>query len=496
MVFCKKKEMKRELNLKMKEIKVRFAPSPTGYLHVGGLRTALYNYLFAKKNNGKFVLRIEDTDQKRYVEGAVENLISTLKECGLNYDEGPGIDGPAVPYVQSERTDLYRKHSNELLEKDFAYPCFCSEDTLAKMREEQKENNETPMYDRRCRNIPVDEAKERMKNESHVLRLKMPLEGETVFKDIIRGVIKIQNSQVDDQVLLKSDGFPTYHLANVVDDHYMGITHVIRGEEWLLSVPKHLKLYEMLGWEIPEFAHLPLLLNPDRSKLSKRQGDVAVEDFLQKGYLTEALVNFVALLGWSPGNDQEIFSMEELVQSFNLAKVNKAGAVFDVNKLQWMNGQYLRKLNDEKLVEFLYPFVEKAGFDVSDKKLVSQAILSVKNSVLTGSEISNYVSLFFEDELKIEENEAVQVIKTDEASLVVKALQDEIQKIEQLDLNSFKNIMKNVQNTTGVKGKNLWMSVRVAMTGMTRGPELPNIIEAFGKEKIEKFLDIVLDKYI
>ncbi|MCK5075978.1 MAG: glutamate--tRNA ligase, partial [Calditrichia bacterium] len=399
-------------------------------------------------------------------------------------------------YVQSQRTELYRKHSDELLEKGFAYPCFCSEDTLKEMREQQKNNSETPMYDRRCRNIPAEEAKERMKTEAHVLRLKMPLEGETKFNDVIRGEIKIQNSQVDDQVLLKSDGFPTYHLANVIDDHYMEITHVIRGEEWLLSVPKHIKLYEMFGWELPEFAHLPLLLNPDRSKLSKRQGDVAVEDYLQKGYLPEALINFVALLGWNPGNDKEIFTIEELIESFKLNKVNKAGAVFDVDKLKWMNGQYIRKLSDEKLVEFMTPFVEKAGFDISDKQLVKQAILSVKNSVSAGSEIGNYISLFFEDELTIEEEEALQLIKTEEVKTVILALKEEIKNVDVVDLNAFKNIMKNVQNNTGIKGKGLWMSVRVAMTGMTQGPELPNIIEAFGKEKIEKFLNIVTEKYI
>ncbi len=480
----------------MTEVKVRFAPSPTGYLHVGGLRTALYNYLFAKKNNGKFVLRIEDTDRKRFVEGAAENLINTLKVCGLDYDEGPGAEEPQGPYFQSQRLEIYKKHAEELLKNDHAYPCFCSEETLKEMRERQVAEGKTPGYDRRCRRIPHDEALARMKNEPYVLRLKMPEEGQLQFNDLIRGTITIDLKQVDDQVLVKSDDYPTYHLANVVDDHYMGITHVIRGEEWLLSVPKHITLYKMLGWELPVFAHLPLLLNRDRSKLSKRQGDVAVEDYLQKGFMPAALVNFVALLGWNPGDDREIFSMEEMIELFDLNRVNKSGAVFDVEKLKWMNGQYIKNADEESTVAFLAPFVQKAGYDISDKKLLREAVLAVKNSILTGQEIGRAVEIFYKDEVEIKEKKALEIIQSESGKKVMEAFAAQLNSVDKIDVESFKLIMKNVQKETGVKGKELWMSVRVAMTGMTHGPELPSIINAFGKEKMEKLVGSIMERYL
>ena len=268
----------------MVDVRVRFAPSPTGYVHVGSLRTALYNYLFARHNKGQFVLRIEDTDRNRYVPGAVENLLETLQWAGLDYDEGPEKGGPYGPYFQSERMEIYSQHVQILLEKDAAYPCFCSEERLSAMREEQAQKNLPIMYDGHCRNIPKEQALERMKNETHVIRLKVPRNGTTIVEDLIRGTVSFENNVIDDQILLKSDGYPTYHLANVVDDHLMKISHVIRGEEWLPSTPKHILLYQAFGWELPQFAHLPLLLNPDRTKLSKRQGDVAVEDYRAKGF--------------------------------------------------------------------------------------------------------------------------------------------------------------------------------------------------------------------
>ena len=272
----------------MTNIRVRFAPSPTGFVHLGSLRTALYNYLFARHHKGTFILRIEDTDQARYTEGAVENLLETLQWAGLDYDEGPAREGEFGPYYQSERRQIYNTHVEQLLTDGHAYRCFCSEERLQKLREEQVAKKETPKYDGLCRKLPPDQAAERAAHESHVIRLKIPEKGETKVQDLIRGEVVFQNELIDDQVLLKSDGFPTYHLANVVDDHLMQISHVIRGEEWLLSMPKHILLYRYFGWEIPQFAHLPLLLNEDRSKLSKRQGDVAVEDYNKKGYLPQA----------------------------------------------------------------------------------------------------------------------------------------------------------------------------------------------------------------
>jgi glutamyl-tRNA synthetase len=304
----------------LNNVRVRFAPSPTGLVHIGSLRTALYNFLFARQRKGTFVLRIEDTDRTRYVEGAVDNLLSTLAWCGLSYDEGPVKDGSHGPYYQSERLSIYTDYCTQLIEAGYAYPCFCSEARLAEMRKIQMAEKKPLKYDGRCRHLDPYEARKKAKHEQHVIRMMVPETGETVVDDLVRGVVTFQNGQIDDQVLLKSDGYPTYHLANVVDDHLMQITHVIRGEEWLPSTPKHLLLYRYLGWDAPQFAHLPLLLNPDRSKLSKRQGDVAVEDYRAKGYLPEALVNFVALLGWSKGDDQELFSLEALIDHFSLGE--------------------------------------------------------------------------------------------------------------------------------------------------------------------------------
>jgi glutamyl-tRNA synthetase len=334
-------------------VRVRFAPSPTGYLHVGGLRTALYSELFARKNNGVLILRIEDTDQARTVEGGIENIIRTLAWAGIKVDEGPYLDKQGIlrqhgdygPYIQSERLAIYQKYVQQLLTAGKAYRCFCRAERLDAMRSEQQTLGGRTMYDRHCRDLSTEEeAAELGKETPFVVRLKVPLTGSSSWHDLIRGHIEVANDQIDDQILLKSDGFPTYHLANIVDDHLMGVTHVIRGEEWCPSTPKHILLYQAFGWVQPEFAHLPLLLNPDRSKLSKRQGDVAVEDYQAKGYLPEALVNFVSLLGWNPSGNREIYSKDDLIAEFDLTKINRGGAVFDLQKLNWMNGEYIKKL--------------------------------------------------------------------------------------------------------------------------------------------------------
>lgn len=354
-------------------MRTRFAPSPTGYLHVGGLRTCLYNYLIARKNKGQFLLRIEDTDQTRYVEGAVESLLNTLKWVGLENDEGPYLEdtdskaenaplqigatrlaqkGSVGPYIQSQRTELYRKHAQELVENGHAYLCFCTPDRLEQMREQQAKNKQAPMYDRTCLKLKPEEIEaKKQAGEPYVIRQKIPRDQKIIFKDLIRGRVEFDGKTIDDQVLIKSDNFPTYHLANVVDDHYMEITHVIRGEEWLPSTPKHIFLYKAFGWQAPEFAHIPLLLNKDKTKLSKRQGDVSVEDYIKKGYCREAIINFIALLGWHPGKgeEQEMFTIEELIDKFSLEQIHKAGAIFDIEKLNWFNFKWNKKKYHQKL---------------------------------------------------------------------------------------------------------------------------------------------------
>ena len=340
-------------------IKTRFAPSPTGYLHIGGLRTALYAFLVARQSNGKMFLRIEDTDRARYVEGAEEKLIESLRWAGMSWDN-------AEVMYQSKRTEVYKKYAEDLVARGKAYHCFCSPERLEAMRQEQQAKKLAPKYDRACLGIPKEEIKKRLsQGVPSVIRFRVPEDrGVVEFDDVVRRRVSFRVDTIDDQVLIKSDGFPTYHLANVIDDHEMEITHVIRGEEWLPSTPKHILIYEAFGWEIPVFAHLPLLLNPDRSKLSKRQGDVSVEDYVNKGYLKEAILNFVALLGWNPGkgSEQEIFSMEELVQKFSLKQVHKAGAVFDLKRLDWMNGQYIKRLAEDELYTQAFPFVKHTSW--------------------------------------------------------------------------------------------------------------------------------------
>lgn len=478
-------------------IRVRFAPSPTGYLHVGGLRTALFNYLFARHHRGIFVLRIEDTDQERLIPGAVENLINTLKWAGIIYDEGPDIGGEYGPYIQSQRLNLYEKYTGELLKSGHAYYCFCTPEDLEKMRETQKEKGLNPKYDGTCRNLTMEVVEDKLKKGvPHVIRLKMPQKGETKFLDLIRGEITVENELVDDQVLIKSDGFPTYHLANVVDDHLMGITHVMRGEEWLLSVAKHLQIYKALGWQPPQMAHLSLLLSPDRSKLSKRQGDVAVEDFMAKGYLPEALINYVALLGWNPGTEQEFFTMEELVEQFSLERVGKAGAVFDMEKLNWMNAHYIRQMPEEKRVEFLIPFMENAGLDVTDRERTKKMIAAVYKHIHKGEDIVEETRIFYIDEVEISEPEALDFLKKESSKIVLEYFLTALEKVDELNVDSFRQIMKTIQEETGIKKQELWMPVRIALTGVTHGPELPIVIEIFGKSRAEMFTRQVLQKYI
>lgn len=365
-------------------------------MHIGTLRTALYDVLFARQQKGVFILRIEDTDQKREVEGALENLLRTLAAVGMIPDEGPILESGKIiergshgPYVQSARLHLYKKYAGELLASGHAYRCVCTQERLEQLRKEQTAMKQAPRYDGACREINAT-------GDSFVLRLKVPHDGATTFTDLVHGTITVANKEIDDQVLMKSDGFPTYHLANVVDDHLMEITHVIRGDEWLPSTPKHVLLYRAFGWEPPQFAHLPLILNPDKSKLSKRQGDVAVEDFLKQGYLPEALINFVALLGWNPGTEQEIFSFDELVQAFSFERVGKSGAVFNREKLDWMNGMYIRKLSSAAFRQQAESFLTAARYTGEDA-FVEAALATVQERVKRFDELPALTHFYFTD---------------------------------------------------------------------------------------------------
>ena len=473
------------------EIRARFAPSPTGYLHVGSLRTALYNNLYARKTGGKFILRIEDTDRSRYVEGAVENLIETLKSVGLDYDEGPEKGGDFGPYFQSKRTNLYKKYVKELLDKDAAYYCFCTEDDLKKMREEQIANKMDIRYDGRCRNLSKEQIQQNLDQcKPYVIRAKIPDEGEVVFFDIVRERVNIKWETVDDQVLIKSDGYPTYHLANVVDDHLMEITHVIRGEEWLSSVPKHLFLYNALGWKPPKMCHLPLLLNPDKSKLSKRQGDVAVEDFLKKGYLPEALLNFIALLGWHAKGDDELYTMDKLEKEFSLKRISKAGAVFDVEKLNWMNGHYLRNLELGYIAIKAKPFFVDAGLDISDNEKYLKIVDVARNRISTLSEIIEVAKPFFTISIYSEEDQ--KIINEEGSQKLFTFWLDNLKALDTITEESINKLLQRSTEELDIKGKNLYFPLRLALFGNVHGPELPVIFDILGKnEVINRFQKLI-----
>lgn len=487
-------------------IKTRYAPSPTGYLHVGGLRTALYCYLVAKKNAGNFILRIEDTDRERFVPGAIENLIRSLNWAGINSDEGVVLSqngenveqvGQNGPYIQSEKLETYQKYANQLIEEKKAYYCFCSKERLEELRKIQEVNKQPPGYDGHCRNLSLEEAKLRIANgEKYVIRMKMPKEGTTKFTDLIRGEVEFRNELVDDQVILKTDGFPTYHLAVVIDDHFMEITHAIRGEEWLSSTPKHLVLYDMFGWQPPQFAHLPLLLNADKSKLSKRQGDVAVEDYRNKGYLPEAVINFVAFLGWNPGTEKEIFSLDELVQEFSLERVSKSGAVFNLEKLDWYNKEYLKMIDENRLLDLCKPLLEEK-YKISNSQFsISKIIALERERATTLVELAENLRFIFED---LPYESEILVWKKDTRDGTKNKLQELYNYLSNFSVQDWTK--KKMEQKVGewIKEKNygvgdvLW-PMRVALSGQKNSPGPYEIAEVLGKEKSLERMQVGIKK--
>ena len=477
-------------------IRVRFAPSPTGFLHVGGLRTALYNYLFAKHHGGSFVLRIEDTDQARRVEGAVENLIGTLKWAGIEYDEGPGKVGEFGPYVQSERLKLYKEHADVLIANGKAYYCFCAPERLKEVREKQMASKLAPGYDRHCRNLPAGEVeKRRAAGEPHVVRMKLPESGEMSFDDLIRGTVTFAFNVLDDQVILKSDGFPTYHLAVVVDDHFMKISHVIRGEEWLPSTPKHIMLFRYFGWEAPQYAHLPLLLNPDKSKLSKRQGDVAVEDYREKGYLKEAIVNFVAFLGWNPGDERELFTLEELVKEFTLERAGKSGSVFNIEKLNWLNFQHLRRKSDTEMLSMLEKELIKAGIDARSfrEDYLLKVISAMRERVSFAREFTEKSPYFFHEPDSYEEA-VVKKRWTGDSARHLAALRDEFSKLSNPAKEDYESALQRTADGLGISPKVLIHPLRLAVSGVGAGPGLYDIVEILGKEETIRRMTTAVEK--
>ncbi len=476
-------------------VRVRFAPSPTGFLHIGGLRTALYNYLFAKHHGGECILRIEDTDQTRFVEGAEENIVDICRWAGMEFDESPEKGGPFGPYRQSERTELYQKYANELLQKGMAYRAFDTSEELDAMRERQKNAGIAAKYDRTVMRseytLGPDETQRLLDSGAdYCIRLKVPVSGDIRFNDIVRGEVIVNARDVDDQILLKSDGFPTYHLANVVDDHLMQISHVIRGEEWLPSTPKHVLLYQAFDWEMPRFAHLPLLLNPDKSKMSKRFGDVFAKSFREKGFFPDALVNFVALLGWNPTADREIFTMTELIEHFSLEKVNKAGAVFDTKKLEWMNAQYLRASDGQSLLPELQRILHDHSIKISDERAKNILIL-LRERITFLNEIPSFGAYMFSESFEIDQEYKAKHWN-EETSSIIHALLPVLKATESFEHEQLNEIIGGYSKEHGIASKFIIHPLRMMLTGKQVGAGLYETMEVLGKEicinRIERFL--------
>jgi glutamyl-tRNA synthetase len=476
-------------------MRTRFAPSPTGSLHIGGLRTALYSYLLAKQTDGTFFLRIEDTDQAREVTGAVDIILKGLEWANIAPDEGvvmidgiPGETGTKGPYYQSKRLGLYRQYVDELIVKGHAYPCFCTAERLEKMRNDQSEKHQAPMYDRTCLRLSKEEIASRIAaNEPHVIRLKIPHHETISFTDDVRGLISFQGHTIDDQVLLKSDGFPTYHMAHVVDDHLMETDLVLRGEEWLSSLPKHILLFRYLGWTPPRYAHVSLLLNKDKSKLSKRQNSVSVEEYIDKGYLPEAIVNFIAMLGWNSGTTQDIFTMQELIEQFSLERVQKAGAIFDTEKLDWLQGQWMRKLTIEEFVKRIRPLVESVHPEAAGDDQFEKKAALIQERITFFSEAPDMVGYFYKAPTVSMELVASkkQKITPEEAPKLLKILIDTLEPIDAGNWNeeSIQTAIRAAMEKEGVKlGQLLW-PLRALLTGREYSPGAFEVAAVLGKEE-------------
>lgn len=483
--------------------RVRFAPSPTGFPHVGNVHTALFNWLFARHRGGVFILRIEDTDQDRIVPGSLQAIYESLRWLGMNWDEGPEVGGPFAPYFQSERLSIYRAYAEELIRKGHAYRCFCSAERLARVRAEQEARKEPPRYDQCCRRLPPEEAERRAAaGEPYVVRMAVPPSGATSFNDLLRGEITFQNALIDDQVLLKSDGWPTYHLANVVDDHLMEITDVLRGEEWISSTPKHVLLYEFFGWQPPRFGHFPILLTPNRAKLSKRRGAPDILDLRESGYLPEAVLNFLALLGWSPEGKEEVLNPEELIQQFSLERVGATPAIYNPEKLDWLNGHDLRQLAPEALVDRLIPFYQKAGLipagapSDETRRFLLALVPLIQERIKTLKEAPALTDFFFQGELVYDP--ALLLPKGGQLPPTRNALErsrDRLAGFSETDFAAepLEAAFRALADELGMKASQLFGILRVAVTGRTVSPPLFQSMALLGPKQTRQRIDRAIE---
>lgn len=481
------------------EVRTRYAPSPTGFMHVGNLRTALYEYLIAKSNKGKFILRIEDTDQERLVKGAVDVIYNTLKEVGMKHDEGPDVGGEYGPYVQSQRMDLYRPIAEELVKKGKAYYCFCSKQRLESLKMDKDGQKNFTGYDRHCRDLPKDEVEKLLQSGiPYVIRQKMPLDGQTNFTDMVYGEVSTPNNELDDQILIKADGYPTYNFANVVDDHLMGITHVVRGCEYLSSMPKYNLLYESLGWEIPQYIHLPLIMGRNEdgsvSKLSKRHGATGFEDLVNDGYLPEAIINYIALLGWCPKDNREIFSLDELIENFSVDRISKSPSIFDYDKLNWFNSEYIRLKTLDEFEKISMPYFEIAGVNSLDTKKIA-SLLQKRISKLTEiPEVVRFLSECpqYDTQMFINKKNKTNL---ENSKFVLQKVIAELERCKTWDFENLHEILMNLAKSLELKNGVVMWPTRIAISGklVTPGGAI-EILEILGKEESIKRLQNGLKK--
>ena len=484
----------------MSEVRVRYAPSPTGHLHIGNARTALFNYLFARSKNGKFIIRIEDTDLKRNIKDGEKSQLKYLKWLGLDWDESVDVGGEYGPYRQSERLHIYEKYYRELLDRGLAYKCYCTEEELEEERQRALSRGEMPRYSGKCRHLTKEEQ-ERLEKEGRKpsLRFKVPSGKVYTFNDMVKGEVSFESDGIGDWVIRKKDGMPTYNFAVAIDDHLMKITHVLRGDDHISNTPKQLMIYEAFGWEPPVFGHMTLIVNENRKKLSKRDETIIqfIEQYAELGYLPEALFNFIALLGWSPVGEEEIFSKEEFIRQFDPDRLSKSPAVFDTKKLAWMNNQYMKKADLDTVVRLALPHLIKAGRvspEPSEEEMafVRKLVALYQEQMSYGAEILPLSELFFKEEVTYNE-EAEEVLKREQVPEVLRAFLEETENLQDFVAEEIKKAIKNVQKKTGQKGKNLFMPIRAAATGQTHGPELPSALELLGKEKVQKRISSLLN---
>ncbi|AEE91821.1 MAG: glutamate--tRNA ligase [Tepidanaerobacter acetatoxydans] len=470
-------------------VRVRFAPSPTGSLHIGGARTALFNLLFARHNNGTFVLRIEDTDTERSTEESTQQILRSLKWLGLDWDEGPEKGGNFGPYFQSQRLELYKKEVDRLLAEGKAYYCYCSPEELSERREAALKAGKPPKYDGRCRNLTPEQRKKfEDEGRPYTIRLKMPEEGQTVVEDLIRGTVVFDNSVLDDLIIVKSNGIPTYNFACVVDDNAMKMTHIIRAEEHLSNTPKQIQTYLALGYEIPKFAHVPMILAPDRSKLSKRHGATSVEEFRDQGYLAESIINYLTLLGWSPEGTEEIFDMDKAIREFTLERVNKTAAIYDVKKLTWINGHYMRELDLEYITEQTIPFMIKKGIVTEEEArdnfdYIKKVVEISRDRAKTLDELADTIAFFFKDVTEYEEKGVKKHFSKENAAKLLTLGAEALEKLEDFTHDKTEETFRNITADMGLKAAEIIHPTRLAITGRTVGPGLFDIIVLLGREK-------------